>query len=376
MRKIIPILLLVIILFFYTISINVYGQEYWIGLNFDLKFLSDGALIITIKMHPFKASGESLYKDNRIFNEIKNNERSQINDALLLVSTNPAKLKYEVIQHLKRDDNKIVLCDVYNKGVMEKLRGAYIITLKVYLNTSDLLERIDNNIYRITIIDSFTSRDPRSWIDVLNISFGEKVSLIKYEWIPSSSHGPSKTDKNYLLWINFNEPQAPNKYILTLSLPDFHYTSTYITTAFINSYNILKKDSEKVLSIVIKNNSTAPAYFIVRFLSNDIDMARKIFIDPGKTAKVSFTIPMNLKRGYVEVWFETTLLDKIEVKLGKGSIFNIKNFIQNKYMIFPIILLSMGIFLIILSILLKLFSRRKLEEPYSVIPQSPVESFQ
>ena len=86
-------------------------------------------------------------------------------------------------KHLGRDDPEAPL--FYTKtGKMVRFRGAYAIEVLVYLNTSDFAEEVGDKVFRVKIRDSFTSRDPRSQIDVMEIILDPQVRLISYSWEP------------------------------------------------------------------------------------------------------------------------------------------------------------------------------------------------
>lgn len=284
----------------------------WFALNFELLFNPDGTVLIRQKLHPFTAAGESLYGESNITARLREIEQELVMDSVLLLASRPRAVKYEVVSHVHRDDKELVLCDVYGKGEMIQFRGAYVIEVLVYLNTSDFVEEVGDKVFRVRIRDSFTSRDPRSWIDVMEIIFDPQVRLISYSWEPSVAKNATEASERRLLWINYNEPEAPNAYILELYIPGLELPEKLVGYKVVIESAKLTTDG---VEVTVKQEGK-PGYFFVRVTDEGLDVTRKIYLEEGERKTVFIPAPIGNRTSVrVEVWYEDTLLTSREAKL-------------------------------------------------------------
>ncbi len=289
------------------------GQpQYWIALNFDLVFHADGTVLVTAKLHPFTVSGRSLYGEPDIEKDMREGWQQTAYEILLMFSDNPKTLKFKVVTQFARDDEATVLCDVAGTGKISRFKGAYVVKLLVYLNTSNYVSRYGGDVYEVKVRDSFTSLDPRSWIDVISFKFADGVKLVKYRWEPSFAKGPAKKNATYLLWINFNEQEAPDFYVFTLKLPRFKYVGRPAEIAG----KILGVEQRKEgLAVTVANNSTRSGYAIVVVRTPEGTQARKVWLWKGESRTLVF--PGVTRASKVELWSGDVKLDSQLVGPGK-----------------------------------------------------------
>lgn len=339
--------LLALILLLLCISIfstRVRGQELWYALNFELHFNADGTVIVRQKLHPFTVEGESWFGNSEIEEDLKAEEDIYVMFALLLFTSDPKRVRYEVISHVYRDEEEYVMCDVYGIREMVQFKGAYIIEVLIYLNTTDFVERLEDNTYRIRIRDSFTSSDPRSWIDVIEIKLDPQVKLMTYNWEPKTAKKPSEVSETRILWVNYNEPEAPNVYILDLYIPGLELPEKVV------GYRVEIVDVEvRYRGVVVTVKQLGkPGYFFVRLVGEGLDITRKIYLEEREQKTVYIPAPLEGREKIkVEVWYEDYLLDLETLDLVEKDSKTTPSLIASK----PFMVTSIFVLIILLSVI-------------------------
>jgi len=344
MKKLTIFIFLLTILFIILSEVRIVSQEnYWIGMNFELKFNRSGIVEVSLRMHPFDINGKSLLYDKNVTKEIIDQESTNINILLLLFTNNPRSITYNIINHTYLDNNSYVICDVNGTGRYVRLNGALVLKVEVQLNSTNVVRKVGNNTYAITIKDSLTYMDPRSWIDVINFSFLDDVKLINYSFSPRNANGPTKVGKNYLLWINPNEVSAPDYYYLTLVIPEFKERITIEKlSGKILDAKIVKESNEVVVKV--QNTGNCSGFFEVE-VSDEVNQTRKVYLNPGEVTTLYFPFNGNETRASVKLFTGERILDSRE--FGQGSYIVLSEILKNSigYIIiligFLIILLSM-----------------------------------
>ncbi len=324
------------------------AQRYIIAINFRVTFNQDGTAVVTLLQHPFNISRkgfEDLYGDPAVLENMMMEEELVAASLTLLFSDNPEKVDYEIIGGMRMEDEEVVLCDVENVGEMKELKGAVVLDVLIRLESTDSIEQIADKVYRIKVTDCFTRRNPMSWIDVIEFRMGEGVEILSYEWNPKTAKGPKVVEKDRLLWENFNEPEAPNEYILEVKLPAFKLerAKEYKISAV---YSI----SNGLLTVSLKNVGRE-GFFFVRAIGEGVDQVRKVYLKSWESANLTFPAPKEAK---VEIWHEKTLIaeaKQMEREVEEG----IKLPSMKVYM-----LMISGIVLIFLSFLVE--ERKESEE--------------
>ena len=285
MRKRVLVILLVLLITPVTCTVEQPQPRYWIALNFSLRFFKNGTVVVETKQHPFDSYGRSLLDNGNVTGEIMKSEKSTLTYILLLFSKNPEKIKYKIIRHMTLDRNVTILCDPLNNGTVVRYKGAVVMDVLVYLNTTDSISRVSKGLYEVKVTDSITSMDPRGWIDVMEFIFPEGM-LVGYSWSPSYAKGATKANSTYLLWVNRNEKGAPDVYILKLRMN----IRSSPEKKLLREQEIEVLRSGYKISVKIKN--TGPSDFlIIRFAGSESDQARKVFIDREGSVTVSILDP-------------------------------------------------------------------------------------
>ena len=280
-------------------------EAQWIALNYEVRIGADGTARVRIKLHPFTEEGESLFGSANVTEWLEEAEGEFITDALLLFSERPADLKYEVVSHIHEEPEEFVLCDVYGEGRMTQLRGAYVIEVLVYLNTSSYIEKVEDSVFRVKIKDVYTSRDPRSWIDVLEIELEPGVELLEYSWDPPSAKNATEVGERYLLWLNYNEPEAPDEYALVLYVPGLELAAKP-PEAEVEIESVTLVDGEVLVNLRARRGS---GYFLVRLVGEGVDETRKIYLEEGDERVVRIPLPTGSEGNLlIEVWHGRALL--------------------------------------------------------------------
>ncbi len=366
MEKKIFLTLVLLLLCIPIFSIKVKGQELWYALNFELHFNADGTVIVRQKLHPFTAEGESWFGKPEIEEDIKAEEDIHVMFALLLFTSDPKRVKYEVISHVYRDDEEYVLCDVYGVREMVQFKGAYIIEVLIYLNTTDFVERLEDNTFRVRIRDSFTSSDPRSWIDVIEIKLDPQVKLMAYSWEPKTAKKPSEVSETRILWVNYNEPEAPNVYILDLYIPGLKLPERVV------GYRVEIVDVKiryRGVAVTVKQLGK-PGYFFVRLVGEKLDITRKIYLEENEQKTVYIPAPLEGQEEVkVEVWYEDYLLDLETLDLVEKDSETTPSPIASK----PFVVTSILVVVIVLSVIPVYGIKRMREKTSAVRSESRVK---
>lgn len=274
------------LLAFLSASEEVLAQpRYWLALNFRLTFYGNGTVLVEELMHPFTPDGRSLLEDKEVEADLRNSTTELLRYVLLMFSEHPEKILYRIGLVLDKRYGESVYCDVLGTGSMMKFLGAYVLTVHVYLNTSTFVEDLGEGSYRISVRDSFTSTDPRSWIDVVAFSFKDGATLLGVNWTPAYAQPPLEEDNGALLWINTNELEAPDFYIFTVKLPAFRYAGIppEVKAVILSA----RLEGGKAI-ILVSNTGTSSGYVLVWLRGEGVDQARKVFLNPRDRLEVVF----------------------------------------------------------------------------------------
>ncbi|MEM1568638.1 MAG: hypothetical protein QXI84_09170 [Thermofilaceae archaeon] len=282
-------------------------EGYWIALNYGVVFYGNGTALVEAKFHPFSVDGRSLFGSTDVEREMNASIPGMLNYTLLMFADNPRLLRIGLPAY-RKVLNETVLCDVANTGVMTEFKGAYVLSVLIYLNTSNYIRVLNGTLFEVKVRDSFTSMDVRSWIDVIEFSF-KGAELVDYRWEPPYARGPSVKREGYLLWINLNEREAPDFYVFTLRAPEFVYVGEPAEVrAAISSASC----GLGGLSVVVSNTGVESGYAYVRVLAGGVEQARKIYISSGASREVRFP-EVDCADAVVELYSGSLLLDRREV---------------------------------------------------------------
>ncbi len=257
--------------------------SYWIALNYRVTFTGDGSALVEALFHPFAIDGRSLFGDPDVERNMNSSLTGLANYTLLMFSDNPRLLKHTSFIYEKRLD-EVVLCDVANTGVLSEFKGAYVLSARVYLNTSSYVKPLNGSVFEVKVRDSFTSLDVRSWIDVIEFRL-EGAKLLSYRWEPPFARGPVEAKEGYLLWVNFNEPQAPDFYVFVLEAPGFTYVGE---PPEVNATLTAVEFDGARLKVVVANTGSASGYVYVRAVYGSGEQARKVYLHPSGSREVVF----------------------------------------------------------------------------------------
>lgn len=289
MRKLLLFLVLILLL---SSAVQVRAQpRFWTALNFELTFRGDGTVLVEVKQHPFDYTGRSLIDNTTLIDMMKEDENDMIQYVLLMFSSRPDSVIYRVIMHSTLLRNETVVCDPLNTGKLSEYSGSLSMKILVCLNSTNFVRKVDNA-YEITVVDSFTERDPRSWIDYIGFSFSEGAELISYRWEPGSAKGPTNASKNYLSWYNYNERDAPDRYIFEVKMT--------IKKEMIQAVSASATLSGGCVTVTLNNRGNS-SYFYV----NVGDQARKVYVERGSSRNIKIC---NASLGPVGIYGEDGLL--------------------------------------------------------------------
>jgi hypothetical protein len=287
--------------------------NYWVALNYRVTFLGDGSALVEALFHPFTTDGRSLFGDPEVERSMNSSVAGFANYTLLMFSDNPRLLKHTPFLYEKRL-HETVVCDVANTGRLSEFKGAYVLGARVYLNTSSYVKPLNGSTFEVKVRDSFTSVDVRSWIDVIEFRF-EGAKLVGYRWEPPFARGPAEVGSNYLLWVNFNEPQAPDFYVFTLEAPGFAYVGE---PPEVNATISSAEYDGSQLRVVVANPGPAGGYAYVRVIYEGGEQARKVYLKPGESREVVFPGVQGAS-AVLEVYSGDSLLEKRSVDLAAAQ---------------------------------------------------------
>jgi hypothetical protein len=289
---------------------------FWIGLNLDVEFRDMGIVTVVLKQHPFDNYGNSLISDQNTVNEMLQEEDTMVESSLLLFALTPYKVRYNITSGARLDPQESLLCNVgENFGGMKVFKGAIVLSFELFLNTTDAIQELEAGVYRVLVTDFFTVSDPRSWLDVVEFKFLEDVTLLNFSWDPSWAKPPTVRGERSLRWVNENEADAPDHYILTLSIPGLVFSKPTLTAkAEISDVEVSAEDVS--ISVKVRNTGESFGTFIVRVLEGGYDQARKVSLASGDETQVRFPLHAVTGKALVQVMSaEGTLLDERQVDL-------------------------------------------------------------
>lgn len=347
LRKIVALILLISTLTPLTLFTKP-QLNYLVALNMEAEFMNNGIVRVTLKQHPFDASGRSLLSNRDVISEIMDEEDSTVSLILLFFTSDPSKAAYSIVSHSKLDEDEQVFCNTGLPGVMDQFEGAVTLTIEIFLNTTSGFARLGGDVYQIAIVDYFTLRDPRSWIDVMDLRFKGDVRLLNFSADPSWSKPPSVANSTRLQWLNMNEADAPDNYVLTLEIPGVVFSSV----AQRLKAEILGARFSNVSSsllVNIRNTGDEGGFFIVVLSEAGYEQARKINLNPGESAWVRF--PIHVEEGEevtVRVFGEKEQLDEYMVILKTEVPVNTSTLSAIMLRAIGLILVMFGVFIIIL----------------------------
>ncbi|MEZ0346591.1 MAG: hypothetical protein ABWK01_08585 [Infirmifilum sp.] len=257
--------------------------SYWIALNFRVTFNADGTAVVDAKLHPFTVDGKSLFNNKEVEANIRNQSVETLNYILLMFSDNPRLLNFQVLTDMEKRYGESVLCDVAGTGKMSKFDGAYVYSVKIYLNTSNYVSQLNDSLFEVKLRDSFTSTDPRSWIDVLEVVFNG-TTPVKIDWEPRFAHGPTYKTQNSLTWINYNEQEAPDIYVFQLRIPGLKYVGEPAEVKAAIKDATLDRG---ILTITVENLGSTSGY-VYLVVKDGGEQSRKIYLFSRETKEVIF----------------------------------------------------------------------------------------
>jgi hypothetical protein len=340
-------------------------ETFFIGLNMIVEFTDGGIARVTLKQHPFAVNGSSLISNEDIVEEVLNEEESTINLMLLFFTSNPTKTKYNIISHTYFDPEGEVLSNTGIPGAMEKFRGALTLVVDIFLNSTSGFMKLGEDTYQVSITDYFTLRSPESWIDVMEVRFTGNVELLNFSVEPAWAKPPSVIERNCLKWVNLNEAEAPDSYILTLKIPGVIFSKPAQRLRAIASEVFL--DGNSTILLKIRNTGFEEGFFIVSVSESCCEQSRKVFLKPDEECWLKF--PLRASEGErvtVKIFGEGDKLFEEAVSLKtKGS----------ELMFFFILGLS-GIILTILGVVCILMAVLKSKKPPPSIAESSETSIQ
>ncbi|MEM2247535.1 MAG: hypothetical protein QXI73_05795 [Thermoproteota archaeon] len=299
MRIIKNIALSILILILVSSTIRIRPQQnFLIGLNMVIEFTDGGIARTTLKQHPFDFNGVSLLSNEDVVKEIMSDEESIVELILLFFTSNPSKAKYRVVSHIFLDDNEEVFSNTGKPGIMDRFKGALVLVVDVFLNSTSGFMKIDEDTYQVFISDYFTLRSPGSWIDVMEIRFSGNVEMLNFSAEPAWAKPPLVLEGNVLKWFNLNEADAPDSYVLTLKIPGVVF-SNVIRNLRAEVSRSFFSNIDSTLWLNVKNTGMEGGFFIVSLLEPCCEQARKIFLKPGEEASIGF--PIHVSEGEVIV---------------------------------------------------------------------------
>ncbi|GEM_PF-908598 len=264
-------------------------ENYLTGLNMEVEFAENGVARVTLKQHPFDAAGRSLISKTEVVERVISEEDSILSLVLLFFTTDPSKTSYVVHSHSKLDPGGQVLCNTGTPGEMKRFEGAVTLTVDILLNTTSSLIPLGGDVYQIVVTDYFTLTDPRSWIDIMDFRFTGSVRLLNFSVDPSWAKPPSVASPTRLQWLNMNEADAPDNYVLTLRIPGVVLSTTPLRlSAEVSGARF--SNATSTLQVGVRNTGGEEGVFTVVLLEEGFEQARKISLKPGAEAWVRFPV--------------------------------------------------------------------------------------
>ncbi|MGQ9597394.1 MAG: hypothetical protein ACUVUS_08555 [Thermoproteota archaeon] len=339
--------------------------NYLIGLNMKVEFVRDGIARVTLKQHPFDASGKSLISNGDVVNEMINEEDSTISLILLFFTSNPSKTSYRVISHSRLEPEEQVLCNTGIPGTMEEFKGAVMLTVEISLNTTTNFTSLGDDVCQVVLTDYFTLTDPRSWIDVIDLRFAGDVKLLNFSMDPSWSKPPSVANTTCLQWLNMNEADAPDNYILTLRIPGVVFSSV-ARKLKAEIPEVRFSNSSSSLLVNVMNTGEDEGAFLVVFSEASYEQTRKIALKPGENAWVRF--PVHVPKGeevVIKVFGGKERLDEERIILRMEESVSMTVSILS---VIGLLLMVLGVLVILLHLYDRLKEHPAAEEAPSLVP--------
>lgn len=263
--------------------------NYLIGLNMKVEFMDNGIARVTLKQHPFDAAGRSLISNNEVVERIVSGQDSTLTLVLLFFTTDPSKTFYVIHSQSKLEPDEQVFCNTGTPGVMETLNGAVTLTVDIFLNTTSSLIPLGGEVYQVVVTDYFTLTDPRSWMDVMDLRFTGRVRLLNFTVDPTWAKPPFVANTTRLQWLNTNEADAPDNYVLTLRIPGVVVSGTPVRLrAEVSAARFSNATSS--LQVSVRNTGDKEGVFTVVLIEEGFEQARKISLKPGGEASLRFPV--------------------------------------------------------------------------------------
>ncbi|MEM3712597.1 MAG: hypothetical protein QXR97_03560 [Thermoproteota archaeon] len=321
--------IVLVMVVFITVSLTIRispQQNFLIGLNMVIEFTDGGIARIILKQHPFDVNGASLLSDEDVVKEIVDDEESIVQLILLFFTPNPSKAKYEVVSHISLDDNEEVFSNTGKPGVMDGFKGALVLVVDVFLNSTSSFMKVDEDTYQVSISDYFTLRSPGSWLDVMEIRFSGNVKMLNFSTEPAWAKPPLVLEENVLKWFNLNEADAPDSYVLTLKIPGVFF-SKVIRNLRAEVYRPFFSNIDSTLWLNIKNTGMEGGFFIVSLSEPCCEQARKIFLKPGEEVSVGFPIHVSEGEVIVRVFGDGDKLVEKTIQLKSFPLLSLLGFV-------------------------------------------------
>ncbi|MGQ9479621.1 MAG: hypothetical protein ACUVQ0_06400 [Thermoproteota archaeon] len=289
------LLLLILLLMASNTPILVKPQlDYLTGLNMEVELREGGIARVTLKQHPFDRAGNSLISNMNVVGEIIEEEELTVNLILLFFTTNPSKASYRILSPSKLDYSDNVLCNTGTPGAMTSLRGAIVLTVEILLNTTGSLMRLEDDVFRVILADYFTLTSPESWLDIMDIRLAGGVRLLNFSVDPPWAKPPSNRSETRLLWVNTNEADSPDNYVLTLKIPGV-VLSRPVRRLSAELLEPVFSRAGSSLKVRMRNTGSEEGAFTVVFSEPGFEQARKIMLGPGESGGVVF--PVHVQEG-------------------------------------------------------------------------------
>ncbi|MDW8034027.1 MAG: hypothetical protein RMI79_03710 [Nitrososphaerota archaeon] len=318
MRVIRNIMLVIFALLLFLPIIRIRPQpSFLIGLNMVIEFTDGGIARVILKQHPFDFNGISLLSNEDVVKKIMSEEESTIESMLLFFTSDPSKSKYKVVSHIFLDVNEEVFSNTGKPGIMDRFKGALVLIVDVFLNSTSGFVKIDDDTYQVFIPDYFTLRNPSSWIDVMEIRIIGNVKMLNFSVEPAWAKHPLIFEGKVLKWFNLNEADAPDSYVLTLEIPGVVFSKAPRRLRAEVS-RVLFSDMDSTLRLSIRNTGAHEGFFIVSLSEPDYEQARKVFLKPGEESSIVFPVYVSEGRIVIKVFGEEDKLFEETISLEKS----------------------------------------------------------
>jgi hypothetical protein len=123
----------------------------------------------------------------------------------------------------------------------------------------------------------------------MDLRFTGNVKLLNFSADPPWAKPPSVANATRLLWLNMNEADAPDNYVLTLQIPGVVFSSIALKLRAEVSEARFSNASSSLL-VNIRNTGEDEGVFTVVLSEKGFEQARKISLKPGENAWVKFPV--------------------------------------------------------------------------------------